>query len=144
MSKALLAKAAKEISSSKSSKKNIEYKNFLKTFYSNVPKDDYAMMAPENLAFTTLRHLELSHSRKVGDAPAISIYTPQADKDGFDAGRTFIDIVNDDMAFLVDSTVAELVRQGFQIAVFIHPILHRYLRAQLKAKQRRNRIFMWS
>ncbi|HPF78554.1 MAG TPA: NAD-glutamate dehydrogenase, partial [Alphaproteobacteria bacterium] len=103
---------------------NLDYKSFLKTFYTNVPKDDLAMMAPENLAYTARTHLKLSHERKVGDAPAISIYTPTKKKEGWDGACTIIDIVNDDMAFLVDSVVAEVIRHNYQITVFIHPILH--------------------
>lgn len=100
-----------------------EYKKFLKTFYTNVPQEDYAMMAPENLAHTAHNHLKLSQSRKFNGKPAISIYTPTRQKEGWDGGRTIIDIVNDDMAFLVDSVVAEIISHNYQIAVFIHPIL---------------------
>jgi glutamate dehydrogenase len=120
MPKALLNKAQKHVPS----KGSLDYKKFLKTFYENVPKNDMEMMAPENLAFTASNHLKLSHSRKIGDAPAISICAPTSKKDGWDAGRTIIDIVNDDMAFLVDSVVAEIIRHNYQITVFIHPILH--------------------
>ena len=83
-----------------------------------------SMMAPENIAFTAKNHLVLSHSRKKGAAPAISIYTPSKKKEGWDGACTIIDIVNDDMAFLVDSVIAEIIRHNYQITVFIHPILH--------------------
>ena len=125
MSKTLLTKAAKKLPT-QSNKKNseLDYKSFLKTFYENVPDEDYAMMAPENIAYTAQKHLELAYSRKRGAIPAIDIYTPPSNTDNSDGLRTMIDIVNDDMAFLVDSVVAEIIRHGFQIAVFIHPILH--------------------
>jgi len=119
MSQALLTKAQKHVPGKSAS----EYKQFFKKFYANVPKEDYELMAPENLAYTAQNHLKLSKSRKAGTKPAISIYTPTRKKEGWDAGRTVIDIVNDDMAFLVDSVVAEIIRHNYQIAVFIHPIL---------------------
>jgi glutamate dehydrogenase len=121
MPKALLEKAKPHVPAKTANK---DYKKFLKTFYANVPKDDMAMMAPENIAYTASNHLKLSHSRKIGDAPVIDIFTPTKNKEGWDAGRTIIDIVNDDMAFLVDSVIAEIIRHNYQISVFIHPILH--------------------
>ncbi len=120
MSQSPLTKTQK----SPSSKNSNNYRTFFKTFYTNVPKEDYEMMAPENLAYTAQNHLELSKSRKFGGKPAISISTPTRKVEGWDAGQTVIDIVNDDMAFLVDSVVAEIIRHGYQISVFIHPILH--------------------
>jgi len=120
MTKSLLDQAQNHIPK----KDKMNYKGFLKTFYTNVPKEDMSMMAPENVAFTAKNHLELSHSRKLGDDPAISIYTPSVKKEGWDGACTIIDIVNDDMAFLVDSVVAEIIRHNYQITVFIHPILH--------------------
>ncbi len=120
MTKTLLKQAQNHIPKTKS----LDHKSFLKMFYANVPKDDMVMMAPENLAFTAQNHLKLSHSRKAGDNPAISIYTPSKKKEGWDGACTIIDIVNDDMAFLVDSVVAEIIRHNYQITVFMHPILH--------------------
>lgn len=122
MTQNLLKKASPHVPS----KGKLDYKSFLKTFYTNVPKDDFDMMAPENIAFTASNHLDLAHSRQIGDAPAISIITPTKKKEGWDASQTIIDIVNDDMAFLVDSVVAEIIRHKLQITVFIHPILHVY------------------
>lgn len=120
MTKTLLDQAQNHIPQ----KNKMDYKGFLKTFYTNVPKEDMSMMAPENVAFTAKNHLELSHSRKKGDNPAISVFTPGKKKEGWDGTCTVIDIVNDDMAFLVDSVVAEIIRHNHQITVFIHPILY--------------------
>lgn len=128
-----------------SPKKNAtEHKSFLKTFYTNVPKDDMLMMAPENLAYTAQKHLKLSQGRTTKNQPAISIYTPTLKKEGWDAGRTIIDIVNNDMAFLVDSVVAEITRHNQQIAVFLHPILHAEKNTKgkttaLHAKEKKNK-----
>ena len=120
MTKTLLKEAQGHIPE----KSALDYKSFLKVFFERVPKEDVAMMAPENLAHTAQNHLKMAHERKKGAAPQIKIYTPTAKKEGWEAGRTIIDIVNDDMAFLVDSVVAEVIKHNHQIAVFIHPILH--------------------
>ena len=120
MTKTLLKQAQDHLPA----KSGPDYKSFLKTFYERVPKEDVEMMAPENLAYTAQTHLKMTHERPFGKEPAITIHTPTLKNGGWDAGRTIIDIVNDDMAFLVDSVVAEIIRHNYQIAVFIHPILH--------------------
>ncbi len=98
-------------------------KEFFKTFYSKVPKEDVESVNVELLAQTARNHYELSVKRKK-DKPNIKIYTPKSMLEGWSKNRTIIDIVNDDMAFLVDSIVAEIIRHGQQIKVFLHPIVH--------------------
>jgi glutamate dehydrogenase len=132
MTKSLLKKAENHISSGSKAE---DYRQFLKTFYENVPEDDVAMMAPDSLAHTAQNHKKLSEERKIGKEPAISVSTPTLRKNGWEAGRTIIDIVNDDMAFLVDSVVAEIISQRYQISIFIHPILHVELNTKSKIKK---------
>lgn len=103
---------------------NKKQKSFLKTFFANVPKEDIAMMGPENLAYTAQNHLRLSKKRTIGKGPIIDIFNPSLKKEGWDGNSTIIDIVNDDMAFLVDSVIAEIIRHNYHISAFVHPILH--------------------
>jgi glutamate dehydrogenase len=106
------------------SKKSLDYKSFLKTFYETVPAEDVSMMAPENLSYTAKMHLEMAQDRRPHDPASIHIYTPTKENHGWNAGRTIIDIVNDDRSFLVDSVVAEIIHSNYNISVFIHPVLH--------------------
>ena len=99
-------------------------KSFLNIFYENVPKDDKEQMAPENITHAAKSHLDLSAKRKYGAPATISIYSPTLKKNGWESNGTIIDIVNDDMAFLVDSVLAEIIRRNYHINVFLHPILH--------------------
>ncbi len=55
-------------------------------------------------------------------APKIRIFTPQKKEHGYDGKYTVIELLNDDMPFLVDSLTAELSRHGFTIRDTIHPI----------------------
>ncbi|MCI5060889.1 MAG: NAD-glutamate dehydrogenase [Alphaproteobacteria bacterium] len=121
MSKTLLAQAQKHLSSSND---NLDYKGFLKAFFAKVPADDMDGMSPQSMAYTAQNHLELAHNRAFGKKPAISIYTPTPAKQGWKGECTAIDIVNDDMAFLVDSVVAEIIHQQHSISTFLHPVLH--------------------
>ncbi|MAZ76063.1 MAG: glutamate dehydrogenase [Micavibrio sp.] len=95
----------------------------LNVFLNKTPSGDLTRLEPINLAYTIDSHIKLSQKRSNNDI-GISIYTPTEKKQGWDNRRTIIDIVNDDMAFLVDSVVAEIIRQSYQIATFVHPISH--------------------
>ena len=99
-------------------------KSFLNNFYKNVPEEDVVQMPPEHIKHAAQSHLNFSLKRKYGSGAHIHAYTPTKKKNGWDASCTIIDIVNDDMAFLVDSVVAEIVSRGYHINVFLHPILH--------------------
>ena len=117
MPKSLIAQAQKHLVSYKD---KLDYKGFLKTFFEKVPKEDLISITPQSMAYTAQQHLRLAHQRPIGDKPAIAIYTAASDKEGWEGDGTIIDIVNDDMAFLVDSVVAEVIRQQHNIATFIH------------------------
>ncbi|NQZ13547.1 MAG: NAD-glutamate dehydrogenase [Alphaproteobacteria bacterium] len=105
----------------------------LDVFIEKIPADDLSRVSPENLAYTVDCHIELSQVRPSNDI-GINIYTPNIKKHGWDDKRTIIDIVNDDMAFLVDSVVAEVIRQNYEITVFIHPITHVSMDTKKKPK----------
>ncbi len=68
-------------------------------------------------------HLRLAASRPQGRA-VVAVNTPQRDVDGWEAqGRTVVEIVTDDMPFLVDSLTAALSDLGLQIDLVVHPIV---------------------
>ena len=47
-----------------------------------------------------------------------------ADRDGWCSPHTVVEVVSDDMPFLVDSVTMELGRQGHGIDLVIHPVIH--------------------
>ncbi|HEU4838105.1 MAG TPA: NAD-glutamate dehydrogenase [Micavibrio sp.] len=98
-------------------------KDFAQKFLEKIPEDDLKQISAPVLAKTIESHWDLFQSKKKGK-PSIRIYTPAKDKDGWGTGRTFIDIVQDDMAFLIDSIVAEIVRHGQLIHMLVHPTLY--------------------
>ncbi|MCB9990412.1 MAG: NAD-glutamate dehydrogenase [Rhodospirillales bacterium] len=98
-------------------------KKFLEKFYNSIPGEDRATVNPAVLAQVAQTHLKMSKDRKPGE-PRIEIYTPPADEDGQSTGRTVIDLVNDDMAFLVDSVAAEITQHYKMIHILLHPMIH--------------------
>lgn len=97
-------------------------KHFLEIFYSKLPREDLELIQTENLVKTAQLHWDLTRKRKKG-TPVIHIRNKEP-KDDEHIGHTAIDIVNDDMAFLVDSVVALLTGKYKLIRILIHPIIH--------------------
>ena len=97
--------------------------DFAGEFFARVPDDDLVLMTPAVMARVTADHWDMTHARAPGQ-PAIRAYTRAAGEGEGSMGHTVINIVNDDMAFLVDSVAAEIARHGRIIHQLVHPILH--------------------
>lgn len=95
---------------------------FIHKYYENVPPSDLADAAPESLFGAALAHWKLGHVRKPGKA-MVRVYNPNLEEDGWICDHTVIEVINDDMPFLVDSITAELNRQELTVHLVIHPIM---------------------
>lgn len=98
-------------------------KDFAKIFLAKISAGDLSQMEPQAMAATLQTHWDLFQAKKPGK-PSISIHTPSMEENGWTTGRTVIDIVQDDMAFLIDSIVAEIVRHGQMINILVHPTIN--------------------
>ena len=90
----------------------------------------YAQVAPEDLAERSLPDLygaAMSHwhfaRTFAGGAAKLRVYNPRLDEHGWQSTHTVIEIVNDDMPFLVDSITMEVNRQGLTMHLIVHPVL---------------------
>ncbi len=93
----------------------------IRLYYERVAPQDLADKDPIDLYGAAVRHLQLAGQR----APAetlVQVYNPDIDEDGWSSGHTVIDVVSDDMPFIVDSVLALLEVQGRQVHVLVHPI----------------------
>lgn len=102
-------------------KTNTQERDILEKMAAKIPAEDLELFESSLLAETARSHWELSKDRKQGD-PKIRIYCPVT-KD-VTVRRTVIDVVNDDMAFLIDSIVAEINKNNFLIELLVHPFLY--------------------
>ncbi|WP_372399538.1 NAD-glutamate dehydrogenase [Azospirillum sp. HJ39] len=100
---------------------NARAERFVKRFYANVPPDDLLRATPEQLYGAALAMWQWGQQREAG-APKLRVYTPRLDEHGWQSERSVVEIVNDDMPFLVDSVTAELNRQGVTVHLVIHPV----------------------
>jgi glutamate dehydrogenase len=88
---------------------------FVQRYYARVDDDDLAAGAVDEFAQRALAHRDLAGIRRPGQ-PAIRVYAPAR-------GHTVVDIVNDDMPFIVDSVTMALDRHDLGIHLVVHPIL---------------------
>src|SRR5258706_585785 len=89
----------------------------------------FALVAPDDIIYSTFDTLlggalslwEFGQQRKPG-APKIRLFNPTVEANGWALEHTVIEIVNDDMPFLVDSVTAELNRRERNIHLLLHPM----------------------
>src|ERR671938_902511 len=93
---------------------------FLARYYWHVPLEDLAERDALDLAGAALSHKQLAVHRPQGSAN-VRVFTPSVDEYGWTSGHTVVEIVTDDMPFLVDSVTTELSRQERGIHLLVHP-----------------------
>src|SRR5215472_2050711 len=92
----------------------------VQAYYRHVAEDDLTAAGPERLAAVVARHVAVAEHRPQGRAlvdvrsGGTAVLGPPAD---------VIDIVTDDMPFLVDSVTMELATRGLSARLIVHPQL---------------------
>lgn len=92
----------------------------LDRYYRHMLTEDLLARRPEDLAGAALSHRALAYDRPVGTAK-VRVFTPSVEQEGWSTGHTVVEIVTDDMPFLVDSVTSELARQGRSVHLLVHP-----------------------
>ncbi|MFI4968653.1 MAG: NAD-glutamate dehydrogenase domain-containing protein, partial [Lysobacterales bacterium] len=88
-------------------------------FLCRIPADELSLRAASDWAALAERELDFMRERGAGAAKA-RVVNP--DQDGAQAGRTIVEVVTDDMPFLVDSVSMAIANAGLQIHLVIHPV----------------------
>ena len=100
----------------------LEAVGFIEEYFKQVDGEDLADREPADLYGAALSHLNLAR-RFVSGAPKLRIYNPRLEEHGWESRHTIVEIVNDDMPFLVDSITMEVNRQGYTQHLTIHPLM---------------------
>jgi glutamate dehydrogenase len=95
---------------------------FLAVYYRHVAAEDILVREPLQLSGCAFSHRQLAIERSTGSA-LVRVETPAVGADGWQAAGSLVQIVTDDMPFLVTSVTAELTRQGRAIHLVNHPQL---------------------
>ncbi|MEJ2603563.1 MAG: NAD-glutamate dehydrogenase [Gammaproteobacteria bacterium] len=101
---------------------NDRLRSFLRHYYADVDVEDLRAATPANLAGAALAHLELGKTRRPGQH-RLRIYNPKPDRDGWESTHTIVEMVNDNMPFLVDSIGMAVARMGATLHLTIHPLV---------------------
>jgi len=95
---------------------------FLEKYFAHVPVEDLRGRSEKIMARVALDHLAFGAVRRKGRSK-LRIYNPTLETHGYESAYTFIEMVNDDMPFLVDSVSAAVSRQGLGVHITVHPII---------------------
>ena len=100
-----------------------EAEAFARQYYRWVSPDDLAERTPLDLYGAALSHFNHARKRMPGQAK-VRVYNPQFEVNGWESTHTAVEIVTDDMPFLIDSVSMELTRRGFGMHMIIHPVIN--------------------
>ena len=95
---------------------------FIHIYYGAVAADDLLERSVADLYGAALAHLNFGMRRAPGESK-VRVYTPQLEEHGWASTHTVVEIVHDDMPFLVDSVSMELNRLGSGVHLIIHPVV---------------------
>jgi glutamate dehydrogenase len=108
--------------SSRSLKKKSDIRHYLRQYFSDVPFEDLEGRSEETMARIALEHLEFGAVRRPGQA-LLRIYNANEKEHGYTSAFTFVEMVNDDMPFLVNSVAAAINRHNLGVHITVHPII---------------------
>ena len=91
-------------------------------YYGQVDPEDLDERQPADLYGAALSHWSFARKREPGRAK-VRVFNPTLEEHGWQSTHTIIEIVNDDMPFLVDSVTMEANRHGLTLHLIVHPLL---------------------
>ena len=101
--------------------RSLDYKEFLRLYFANVESADLIDREPAELAGAAASLLQFAKIRK--RTALVRVFNPTLREHGFVSPHTIIDVINDDMPFLVDSIGMALTERGLALHLLTHPIV---------------------
>src|SRR5918995_3243452 len=99
-----------------------QVEEFARQYYGWVDAADLEDRSPIDAYGAALSHWNFAGRREVGEWK-IRVYNPHFEEHGWQSTHTVVEMVNDDMPFLVDSTRMEINTQGYAIHMILHPLM---------------------
>src|SRR5215210_3561581 len=96
--------------------------HFVRRYFAHVAPDDVIYTSVDTLLGSALSLWEFGLNREPG-SPKVRLFNPTPEKNGWGLEHTVVEIVNDDMPFLVDSVSAEVQRRDRKIHLLLHPVI---------------------
>ena len=95
---------------------------FLGRYFQHLSSLDLKARQPRDLLGAALAHLRLGEVRTEGTAN-VHVFNPDLAANGWQSAHTVVQVVTDDMPFLVDSVRMVMTAMGLGIHLVIHPML---------------------
>ncbi|MFE2349992.1 NAD-glutamate dehydrogenase [Kitasatospora cineracea] len=95
---------------------------YLHHYYLHTAPEDVINRDPVDVYGAAASHYRLGLKRPQGTAE-VRVHTPTVEENGWSCGHTVVEVVTDDMPFLVDSVTNELTRLDRAIHLVVHPQL---------------------
>jgi glutamate dehydrogenase len=96
--------------------------DFVARYYRGVDPEDLAERRPADLYGAALSHWNFARTRAPAQAK-VRVFNPSIVEHGWQSTHSIVEIVNDDMPFLVDSVTMEANRHGLTLHLIVHPII---------------------
>lgn len=116
----VIGKIIEEIQQKFPSKEAKTIIDFVHYYYAFVAEEDLREQSATNLYGAVLSHWYFLQQRKSGEAK-IRVFNPGYEQHGWKSKHTIIEIIADEMSFLVDSVRMALIRKGLNIHLLISP-----------------------
>ena len=94
--------------------------SFIREYYEDIAPEDIVGADPEDLYGAALSLWQMGAQRKPGEVK-IRVFNPRVEKHGWHSQHTVVEIVHDDMPFLVDSVSMALNGRGLTVHLVVHP-----------------------
>ncbi len=88
---------------------------FVQAYYRGVGEEDLQLRDAAAFAAAAAGHLEFGTLRRAGE-PKVRVFNPEQARDGWESPYTIVEVVTDDMPFLVDSLAVVLGDSRLAIA----------------------------
>nr|MBP6777931.1 NAD-glutamate dehydrogenase [Piscinibacter sp.] len=95
---------------------------FVRGYFGQVDPEDLDERDAADLYGAAMSHWNFAHRREPGQV-RLRVFNPTIAEHGWQSTHTVIEIVNDDMPFLVDSVTMEVNRHGLTLHLIIHPLV---------------------
>jgi glutamate dehydrogenase len=116
---ALVEKAVAQVRDRVHGPEAAQVERFVRAYYADAAAEDVAEF---DLYGAALAHWHLLQRRRPGE-PKVHVYTPRLEEHGWQSTHSVVEIVTNDMPFLVDSVTMALTREGTAIHAFVHPMM---------------------
>ncbi len=111
-----------------------QLRDYISEYYEGIAAEDLADIDAADLYGAALAHWGFLKHREAGE-DKVRVYNPVQDEHGWQSTHTIVEVVCDDMPFLVDSVHMALDRCELTVHLLIHPVMYVQRDDQGNAKQ---------